>query len=184
MDKKELLSYRILLRALTKPDIDLTLKWHNQEDIRDLYLGHPFPINYETEEKWYEKILLSNIPTSVFGIELIENNKLIGLTLLKDINWINRSCEFAIYIGDAIERSKGYSKEATISTLEFAFFKLGLNRVFLKVLVENENAIKLYHKCGFKEEGILRSSIFKNGAFKNELVLSILQDEFLKKYKI
>jgi hypothetical protein len=51
------MNYRIKLRALTKKDIDLTLKWNNQDDIRELYLGHPFPINREMEEKWYDKIL-------------------------------------------------------------------------------------------------------------------------------
>ena len=35
------------LRALTRNDLDKTLKWHNQEDIRELYSGHPFPINKE-----------------------------------------------------------------------------------------------------------------------------------------
>lgn len=172
--------FRITLCALTKSDISFTLQWHNQEDIRDLYLGHPFPINFEMEEKWYEKILLSNIPTSVFGIRLIEQNKLIGLTLLKDINLINRNCEFAIYIGDKNERSKGYSKEATNLTLQFAFSRLGLNRVFLKVLDDNINAVKLYQRCGFKEEGILRESVFKLGHFRNELIMSILKEEHNK----
>ena len=78
----------VKLRALTITDLPLTLKWHNQLDIIEMYAGHPFPINEEMERKWYEKILTSNFPVTVFGIELIENNKLIGLTILRDINLI------------------------------------------------------------------------------------------------
>ena len=168
----------IALRALTKADIEKTLKWHNQKDVRDLYLGHPFPINQEIEEIWYNKILTSNYPVTVFGIELIENNTLIGLTFLKNINNINRSAEFAIYIGDINSRGKGYPKEATLETLEFAFLNLGLNRIYLKVLEKNNVAYNLYKKVGFKKEGIIRQSVFKNGEFHNEILMSILNKEF------
>ncbi len=170
----------IILRALTETDILQTLEWHNQEDIRDLYIGHPFPVNKEMEELWYKKILTSNYPTTVFGIELIQSQKLIGLTFLKNINNIHRSAEFAIYIGDIENRGKGYSKEATHKTLAFAFNNLGLNRVFLKVLKRNTIAIKLYEKVGFKTEGTLRNSIFKNNSFENELIMGILKNEFVK----
>lgn len=170
----------VKLRALTLADIEKTLSWHNQEDISDLYLGHPFPVNIEMERKWYEKILTSNFPITVFGIELVQDEKLVGLTLLKEINLINRSAEIAIYIGDKDQRGKGLSKEATIQTLCFGFYKLGLNRICLKVLEENERALKLYDSIGFIREGVLRKSVFKNDQYKNELVMSILKDEFNK----
>jgi len=168
----------IRLRALTITDLPLTLKWHNQRDIIEMYAGHPFPVNEEMERKWYEKILTSNFPVTVFGIELIENNKLIGLTILRDINLINRSAETAIYIGDQNERSKGYSKEALKLTLNFAFNNLGLHRVFLSVREDNVAALGLYEKLGFIREGILRDSIYKNGKYISLIIMSILEGEF------
>jgi RimJ/RimL family protein N-acetyltransferase len=153
--------HKINLRALTKTDIEKTLFWHNQEDISDLYSGHPFPVNIEMEQKWYEKILTSNFPVTVFGIEFVENQSLIGLTVLKDINMINRSAEFAIYVGDKEYRGKGLSMEATLETLRFGFYKLGL-----------------YKSVGFLKEGFMRGSIFKNNQFRSELLLSILKEEF------
>lgn len=168
----------IRLRALEKEDIEKTIIWHNQEDIKDLYAGHPFPVNIEQEKKWYDKILLSNFPTTVFGIEKMEDKKLIGITILKDINLIHRESEFAIYIGDKEERGKGYSRVATLLTLKFGFYSLGLNRIFLKVLEENTPAIKLYEKCNFTKEGVLRETIYKNNKFKNELIMSVLKSEF------
>lgn len=159
-------------------DITKTQLWNNQEDISFLYLGHPFPVNIEMEQKWYEKILTSNIPVTVFGIELVENRCLIGLSILKEISLLNRSAEFAIYIGDNDSRGKGLSKEASIKTLNFAFEDLGLNRVGLKVLEENHIAIKLYKSIGFANEGILRQSIYKKGEFKSEIIMSVLRDDF------
>lgn len=169
---------RIKLRALTSSDIDKTFEWNNQEDISNLYSGHPFPVNIEMEKKWYDKILTSNFPVTVFGIEHITDKKLIGISVLKDINMINRLAEFAIYIGDKEYRAKGLAKFATIETIRFAFHKLGLNRVFLKVLENNTAAIKLYESVGFKKEGVLRASVFKNNKFHNEFIYGLLKEDF------
>lgn len=169
---------KIKLRALSLNDLSLTLKWHNDPGVSDWYLGHPFPVNELQEKQWYDKILASNYPVTVFGIEHCESGHLIGLTLLKEINLINRSAEFAIYIGDADYRGKGLSAEACRETLSFGFLKLGLNRVFLKVLAGNEPAIKLYQRIGFVQEGTLRKSVFKNGMFLDELLFSMLKSEY------
>lgn len=168
---------RIKLRALTSLDISKTLEWHNQEDIINLYSGHPFPVNLEMEKKWYEKILFSNFPLSVFGIDFIESNTLIGITALKEINMINRNAEFAIYIGDNQFRGKGLAKEATNETLNFGFNKLGLHRIYLRVLSENLPAISLYEKLGFFKEGVLRESVFKNNKFIDEIIMSVIINE-------
>ena len=96
----------IKLRALTTSDKTKTLSWHNRDDIKNLYAGHPFPVNIEMESDWYDKILKSNFPTTVFGIELVKNAELIGLSLLKKIDLMNRKAEIAIYIGDAGQEAK------------------------------------------------------------------------------
>ena len=169
---------RIQLRALTISDIEKTIVWNNDQEISDLYSGHPFPVNIEMERKWYEKILTSNFPVTVFGIDYIETKELIGISVLKDINMINRSAEFAIYIGDKRYKGKGLSKEATIQTLSFAFYKMGLSRISLKVFEENSVAVSLYESVGFIKEGLQRKSVFKNNQFKSEVLMSILKEEF------
>lgn len=170
---------RTFLRALTSSDIDKTLEWRNQDDIVYFYSGHPFPVNIEMERQWFESVLRTNLPTTVFGIVYKEEQALIGLSILKNINMINRSCEFAIFIGDKKYRGLGLSKEATVDTLNFGFEKLGLNRISLRVLQDNKTAITLYEKSGFVKEGLLRESIFKDGSYKSELLFSILKSEYM-----
>lgn len=36
----------------------------------------------------------------------------------------------------------------------------------------------MVEKCDYKKEGILRNSVFKNEKFQNQIVMSILRDEF------
>lgn len=169
---------RIKLRALTKSDLEKTLEWHNQEDILNYYSKLPFPVNRELEEKWFEKILTSNFPVTVFGIEIIEQLELIGITVLSDIDLINRSAEFGIFIGEKKQRGKGYAIEATQETLSFGFYKLGLNRIFVRVLEDNKTTIKLNNSIGFIREGILRQNVFKNNEYKSSIIMSILKSEY------
>lgn len=169
---------KIKLRALTKEDAKTSWAWRNNVDMQYYYSGHPFFINIEKEEAWISKVSTSDMPLSAFGIEETENSTLIGMVFLKDINLIHRNAEFAIFIGDDKVKGKGYATQATNKALDFAFNKLNLNRVFLKVQEDNANAIKLYTKCNFKKEGVLRKSVYKNGNYLDELVFSILQSEF------
>ena len=177
----------VRLRALTITDLPLTLRWHNQPEIVEMYSGHPFPVNEEMERKWYDKTLTSNYPTTVFGIELIQEQKLIGITVLRQINLLNRSADTAIYIGDKEERGKGYSRAALLLTLAFAFDDLGLHRVELSVREDNAKAIKLYDHAGFKKEGILRDAKRIKNRYVSLMIMSILRDEFeevIKDYDI
>ncbi|MFA5973308.1 MAG: GNAT family N-acetyltransferase [Lentimicrobiaceae bacterium] len=166
------------LRALTFDDASNTVEWNNQQEIKEFYSSHPFFVNIENEKKWYEKILYSNIPTSVFGIEHTKDKLLIGLSFLTSIDIIHRTAEFAIYIGDNKYRGMGLSKEATFLTIDFGFTNLGLHRISLRVSDNNQTAIHLYEKCGFKTEGLLRECYFINGKYVNKIQMSLLQNEF------
>jgi RimJ/RimL family protein N-acetyltransferase len=169
---------KVKLRALTRADIPMTCKWHNDPKIKNLYAGHPFPVNEENENQWYDKILTCNIPTTVFGIVHIESSVLIGISVLNNINLIHREAEYAIFIGDSKYRGKGFHIEALNLTLRFAFGQLGLNRIFIRILENNKGTIRLCEHHGFKREGLLRQSKFKNNCFHNEVLMSMLRDEF------
>lgn len=168
----------ISLRALSTEDLPKTLEWHNQEEIRNFYLDHPFPVNQEMEKRWYDKILTSNFPTTVFGIEEDKKKELIGITVLRNIDLINRTVDFAIFIGNKTANGKGYAVEATKKTVDFAFLHLGLNRISVQVLENNALAIKLYKKIGFIQEGVLRKAVYKNGVFLNQLFYGLLKEDY------
>ena len=168
----------IKLRALTHEDFDKTFQWNNDEEITNWYLSHPFPVSRENEKLWYEKILTSNIPMTVFGIESISSQELIGIASLRNINLINRSAEFGMYVGNKKFRGHGISKSVTKSILEFAFLKLGLNRVYSYIVEDNNEVWKLGEIFGFKREGTLRQSLFRRGKFINVFIYSILRSEY------
>ncbi len=170
---------KIRLRALTKEDAKISWTWRNKENIRYFFSGHPYFINIEKEEAWIAEVLCSDLPLTTFGIEELESNSLVGMAFLKDINLLTRTAEFAIFIGEEHATGKGYAKEATLKAIDFAFNDLNLHRLSLKVQENNINAVKLYEKCAFKREGILRECIYKNGHYLNLILMSILKSEYL-----
>lgn len=166
----------IRLRALTLDDAKTTWKWRNQDDVKNDFSGHPFPVSYEEELAWYEKNIKLNFPNTTFGVEINSGGQLVGLTFLKNINMIFRHAEFAILI-DGSQKGKGYGKDACYKTLEFAFKNLGLNKVYLKVRTDNVAAIKIYEACGFKIEGTIREDVYKQGHFYDQYYMGVLFSE-------
>lgn len=168
---------RIRLRPLQREDAQLSWIWRNDEDIRDFFSGHPFFINKEQEEEFIEKALFSNMQLSSFGVEEISSGKLIGMSFLKTINPFHRHAQFSIFIGDKEALGKGYSIEATRKTLDFAFDELNLHRINVMIRTDNEKSLRMCERCGFRKEGIMRESLFKNGAYRDEFLMSILRTD-------
>ena len=54
-----------------------------------------------------------------------------------------------------------------------------INKIYLNVFSDNENAIKLYKKLGFEQEAFLREEIFKNGKFKNVIRMALFKSKWI-----
>lgn len=168
---------RVYLRALEPDDYLVTIKWRSDEHIQNMVGGPKYFISSEKEKEWVRKVIFDN-ERMVLGICLKESNKLIGTVNIQEIDYINRSCHVPILIGDKEEWSKGYATEARMLALRFAFYERGMNRVWATVIDTNTASIKMNEKCGFKREGVMRQSVYKDGAFHDQIIMSILRDEF------
>ena len=58
------------------------------------------------------------------------------------------------------------------------FGDLGLARVELEVLDDNEAAQAIYQQAGFRVEGARRSAVIKEGARRDLIIMSVLAEEF------
>ncbi|RJR31629.1 N-acetyltransferase [Candidatus Parcubacteria bacterium] len=105
----------------------------------------------------------------------------IGGCGLKDIIR-NGRCELGIVIGDKNYWSAGYGTDVIGLLLKFGFERLNLKRIYLRCNKYNKRGIRCYKKCGFKHEGRLRKHIYRKGKFWDEIRMSILINEYNKKY--
>lgn len=167
----------IILRELSFSDVQTINQWRNNPELISK-LGSNFRyINMETDEQWFKNYMSSRHNTVRCGIHS-ESNELIGVIYLNNIDHLNQSAELSIMIGDVENRGKGYGKSAVHQMLKHAFFNLNLNRISLTVLTDNLTAICLYEKCGFKKEGVLRQTLYKEGRWHDQIIMSILKSEF------
>ncbi len=168
----------IYIREIMESDLEIINNFRSIRELMDSLLAPFRYINPESDKEWflaYQAVRKNNIRCAIC---LEETNEVIGVVYLLNIDWIVRTAEFSIFIGDKNMRGKHYGERASILMLEHAFKDLNLNRIQLRVLKANTLAIGLYEKLGFRIEGIQRQAAFKNSSFHDVVIMSILNDEF------
>lgn len=164
----------IQLREISKNDLPEINKWRNDHAVIDLLGNNFLYIANEVDEKWYENYLQSREQNKRLAIVDLDSN-IIGTIQLTGIHAVNRTAEYSVMIGNKDYWGKGVGLIASQQILKHGFDDLNLNRIYLTVLKNNERAIRLYKKLGFKEEGIQQEAIFKNGLFQDLVFMAILK---------
>lgn len=140
-------------------------------------LGMIFLSSIIGEDK--EKEVMARLKDGMnFAIVDASTDKAIGTCGIPSIDERNRHCLVGIFIGDSEKRGKGYGTDAMSLILEFAFCILNMHSVSLRVYDFNKPAIRCYEKCGFKLTGRLRHAKCIGGAWHDELIMDILEDEY------
>lgn len=103
---------------------------------------------------------------------------LIGVVRLAPVDVANRSARLGIGILDSTRLGQGLGTEAIRLVLGYGFGRLGLHRVSLTVLADNARAVAAYTRCGFVVEGRFRDTLFRDGAWYDDLSMAILEPQW------
>lgn len=163
----------IKIRALKKSDKLFLHKWINDTDIIK-HTNSYRPIDEVEQDEWFNSVY-KNKQQHVFGIELIESERLIGTCGLYGIDFISHKAELRLKIGDKQEWGKGYGKLATKLLIDFGLKDINLHRIWLKVLDENKAAIKIYKNAGFKVEGLMKNDMYIKGEYKDVILMGFVK---------
>ena len=143
-------------------------------NIRDAYSAEYF-IRKKIEE-WDEQSAFN------FGIWFKENTKFVGHISLKNIDWVIPRGEIAYIISKEYE-GKGIMTEALSSIIKFSFENLLMNRLFLRIMTNNNRSYELAERCGFSREGTLKKD---HKTYWGELVdlyyYGMTKDDYIKFY--
>jgi RimJ/RimL family protein N-acetyltransferase len=109
-----------------------------------------------------------------WAIIIKASGKHIGNIKIDPISKRNKTGEYGILIGDKKEWGKGYAREATNSILKYCFSEnVQLRKVTLGVVFENESALALYKKLGFRQEGLLKNHALHLGMWCDVVRMAI-----------
>ncbi|MCF6194684.1 MAG: GNAT family N-acetyltransferase [Kangiellaceae bacterium] len=167
----------IILRGLEESDLTAEyLQWLNDEEVCKYNSHAIFPNNSSKMKKYFESLDQKN--SVVLAIIHRAENRHIGNISLQSIDWVSRSAEFAILLGNKNFWGKGVAIEAANLIVNYGFERLNLHRIHCGTSSENIGMQKLASNLKMKEEGRRREAMYKNGKFVDMVNYGVLKSEF------
>ena len=164
----------LLLQPILPEHLEQLRRWRNQPELRQ-YFREYRDITPAMQHSWYDSLQNDNTQRN---FAIYNEDLLIGHCSLNHIHWVYRTAEFSIYIGSPQQRGKGYGVIALTKLLDYGFYSLNLNRIWGEVYSHNP-AFDLYLKMGFKKEGVLHQTVFKNGEYYDSYIIAILKGDYI-----
>lgn len=169
-----------------------TIRLAERDDAETYFEQNYYPLDKEVarltgcKESFTKEEVISFFLRSIddddryFFLILSPDNRIIGESVINEIDWKLRCGNFRIALFHSNECGKGIGTWATEVTRDFAFEVLKLHRLELDVYSFNPRAEKTYLKAGFKREGVLRDAVLDGNQYANDILMAMLEDDWRK----
>lgn len=172
-----ILNEEIVLRAVEQEDIQLLKDLINDPEIENMVVGWSFPVSTHQQINWINSI--SSDQRNIRFIIDIHKVGAIGLASLTNIDFKNGTATVNIKLRkESNIRKKGTGYKVINMLINYGFNQLNLNCLVANILSYNTASQKLFEKCGFVSEGILRNRVYKNGDYQDLISYSLLRSEY------
>ena len=174
----------VILRDFEDRDVDFIYRCKNDKELNRMIVGLSHPISYEAAIQWVHNCMKGDRQDLKFWAVAINNleKRIVGWVSLSEIDLVNKSaCHHGLVIGDPAYRDGTAMYEAMLLSIEYAFCKLNLHRVYGCCLSEHKITPLLMHTLGFTLEGKSRAACYKNGRYYDINDYSILDYEYEEK---
>lgn len=165
------------LREIAADDGERLFHWRREREV-DRWMYQSPPPDLETHRRWLEDFLQD---PDRLGWIINQEGRPCGFLMLKGVTSTQQRAQWGWSIGEAQARGRGAGRAAQALGLDIAFRELGLQRVWAEVLADNEAALKAQAAAGFRREGYLRRHAFKDGEFRDVVILGILTEEWAER---
>jgi RimJ/RimL family protein N-acetyltransferase len=166
----------VKLRAMEPSDAESLWRWnHDQEVMRWMDNGYAQSLARVTT--WLTERPRNDYGDVLFGIEALDDGKLIGLIRLHDAEPELGCASLDIYLGEKEYWGRGYATDSVRTACRYGFQQMRLHRITLTVVTENLAAHKVYRKVGFVEEGRLREVFRRDGQWYDKFTMGLLSSE-------
>ena len=174
-----LMGETVYLRGLSEEDLDGPwFRWFDDPEVCRFNNHHRFPNTMPRMREFLERAA-GGPDTLVLAVVHKESHNHLGNVSLDRIDWVNRSAEFSIIIGEPSAWRQGAGREAGRLIVRHGFLELGLNRIGCGTSEDNVGMQKLAGKLGMHEEGRRRQAMYKKGRYLDILEYGVLRDEFM-----
>lgn len=162
---------KLKLLPLNKEHLEFVREVRNDPRVNK-YLFTDIHISKEDQKKWYRKLL----EDKKYFVFIAFDDVPVGYGQVKNIDYVTRSCELGFCIAPEYQ-GKGYGAMLIKELTEYVVRELDMRCLYLEAFADNKKGIKLYEKCGFRKEKILHDKIFKDGNFKDVVIMSVIREK-------
>ena len=166
---------QIYLRPMTEEDTDMIVAWRNKPSVKNYFI-YQADFTREGHLYWLHEVVEKGRACQMIICDKVDNTPL-GSVYIRDIDHTHHKGEYGIFIGEEAARGRGIGTEAAKLMIQYGFEKLGLHRIYLRVLAGNKQAIRSYEKAGFEQEGYLKDDVCINGKFVDIVWMAIVNKE-------
>lgn len=117
-----------------------------------------------------------------FAVTLKSTGSVIGSCSIWIRSEAHRHGGFGYILSKNVWR-KGYGTELAEALLKFGFNKLKFHRISATCFPGNLGSKRLLEKVGLKQEGYLREELYVRGQWRDSLLFSILENEYVDNHK-
>lgn len=170
---------QIIIRETWESDVVKWYKWLNDPETTSLVNHGAFPNTYENQIKFRKDYLKAGSNKIIFSI--VEKNKIENVVGTCSINLhdaYSRTGEISIILGDKKFRSGSNYLDITKWQIDHCFNNLNLQSIFAVPAEDNKVVLFCLERLGFKNNGIQRSRIYKNGKYLNRIYFDLLKKEW------
>ena len=172
-------SDRLILRPFTVNDVQDVYQYAS-DDIVTKYLTWPSHTDISQTEKVVKEFYMDK--PGVYAIELKSEGKCIGCIDLRICEEHDKA-SFG-YVLNRKYWNNGYMTEALKLLIDFAFSKLGLNRIESTHYVGNEGSGRVMQKCGMRYEGKGLQEVKIKGIFHDVVHYAILKENWASSIQV
>lgn len=163
---------QVYLRPITEEDTDDIIRWRNSEVVRPYFI-YQQPFTREGHLNWLKNMIYSGKGYQ-FIVCMIENDKPIGSTFLRDYDKEHNKIEYGMFLGSDDIKGKGIGREICGLTWNFAFETLGVHKIFSRILADNMASRRSCERAGMVEEAYLKDDVRIDGEYRDLVWLSVI----------
>jgi len=169
----------VLLRPVQRDDLRLLADWRNQPEIR-LRTREWRPLTMPQQERWFGRITSEETKDWMFVVVVPAGLVMTMVGVVGLCHWspVDRTAEVSFYLGNADYERRGIMKDSLRLLHEWGWLSLGLERIWAEAYAFNERSIGILKKLGYREEGRLRSHVYRDGRRWDSVMLGLLREEW------
>lgn len=162
----------VALRPLEKPP----LYWRNDPSVWEWTRQNDLICESE-HDAWFGR-QAKDPSIKMYGVFLDRDQ--VGVCGLTSVSLQNRNAEFSLYLIPQF-RKMGLGKKTLITLFSHGFMNMGLKSIWGETFEDNP-AQKTFEAIGMKRDGVRRQFYWKDGRFKDAILFSMLDSEFITRH--